>query len=230
MSGSKLNVMLMGVVLFVGGGLLWFALASGPPSDDSPATISTPQEPQGIGVDLSRRDLDDPRAMGKVDAPVVLIEYADFRCPFCGVFARDTEPELKKYVEDGTLRIEFRDLAIFGEQSTRAAAASRAAGQQGKFWEFHSAVYADAPERGHANLTDSALVVYATKIGVKDMVQFRKDMNSTKVATDVQSDAEEAYGIGASSTPLFLVNDEPILGAQPASVFIEKIERLAAAS
>lgn len=230
MSGSKSYVMLMGAVLLVGAGLLWAVVASGPSTENSPATISTPQEPQGIGADLSRRDVDDPRAVGRVDAPVVLIEYADFRCPFCGVFARETEPQLQKYIKDGTLRIEFRDLAIFGEQSTRAAAASRAAGEQGKFWDFYSAVYGDAPERGHANLTDSELMSYAAKIGIKNMSQFTKDMDSTTIANDVQADAKEAYDIGASSTPLFLVNDEPILGAQPASVFIEKIERLAAAS
>ena len=230
MAGSKTYVMLIGAVLLVGGGLVWAIVAGGSSTANSPAAISTPAEPQGIGVDLSRRDADDPRAVGRVDAPVVLIEYADFRCPFCGVFARETEPQLQKYVDDGTLRIEFRDLAIFGEQSTRAAAASRAAGAQGKFWDFYTAVYEDAPERGHANLTDSELMSYASKIGIEDMEQFTKDMDSTKVAEDVEADAKEAYDIGASSTPLFLVNSEPILGAQPASVFIEKIERLAAAS
>ncbi len=218
---------LMAAVVIIGGGLVWLAATTGPPRSESSDATAAQSQQQGIGVDLARRDADDPRAKGDVDAPVVLVEYEDFRCPFCGVHARDTQPELQKYVDDGTLRIEFRDLAIFGKQSTRAAAASRAAAAQGKFWEFHDAVYADAPDRGHADLPDSTLIDYAKQIGVQDLGQFKTDMNSDATAAAIQDDAQEAYGIGASSTPLFLVNDEPILGAQPAAVFIEKIERLA---
>lgn len=223
-------IALLAVVALLGVGLVWVVTSGGPPSRESTATSSTQAQQQGIGVDLSRREASDPRAIGDVDAPVVLIEYADFRCPFCGVHARDTQPELQKYVDEGTLRIEFNDLAIFGEQSIRAAAASRAAAAQDKFWEFHEAVYADAPDRGHANLTDEVLLGYADQIGVRDMAQFEADMTAEETAAAVRADAQKAYDIGASSTPLFLIGDEPILGAQPADVFIEKIERLAEAS
>lgn len=221
---------LMGVVLLLGAGLVWFALASAPTTGDDAAEAATQSQSQGVGVDLARRVAGDPRAVGDIDAPVVLIEYKDFRCSFCGVHARETEPKLRKYVADGTLRIEFRDLPIFGKQSIRAAAASRAAAEQGRFWEFYRAVFADTPKRGHADLTDAVLVDFAREIGVPDLTRFAADMDSTDIAGEVQDDAQEAYRIGASSTPLFLVNDEPILGAQPASVFIEKIERLASAS
>lgn len=223
-------IALLAVVALLGAGLVWIVTSGGPPSKESTAASSTQTQQQGIGIDLSRRDASDPRAIGDVDAPVVLIEYADFRCAFCGVHARDTQPKLQKYVDDGTLRIEFNDLAIFGEQSTRAATASRAAAAQDKFWEFYEAVYADAPDRGHANLTDDVLIDYAEQVGVKDLAQFATDMKADETTAAVQADAQEAYNIGASSTPLFLINDEPILGAQPADVFIEKIERLAETS
>lgn len=71
---------------------------------------------------------------------------------------------------------------------------------------------------------------YAQEIRVQDLKKFEVDMNSDETAAAVQEDAQTAYRIGASSTPLFLVNDEPILGAQPDDVFIEKIERLASKS
>lgn len=219
---------LLAAVIIIGGGLVWLAATTGPPRSEPTAAAQSQQ--QGIGVDLARREANDPRAVGDVDAPVVLIEYEDFRCPFCAVHARETQPQLQKYVDDGTLRIEFHDLAIFGEQSNRAAAASRAAADQDKFWEFYDAVYADSPERGHANLTDEVLMGYARQIGVKDLDRFETVMNSDTTAAAVAKDAQAAYGIGASSTPLFLVNDEPIVGAQPVEVFVEKIERLAATS
>lgn len=224
------SVALLAAVIIIGGGLAWLAATTGPPRSESPDASTAQSQSQGIGVDLARREAGDPRAKGDIDAPVVLIEYEDFRCPFCAVHARETQPELQKYVDDGTLRIEFHDLAIFGAQSNRAAAASRAAADQGKFWEFYEAVYADAPERGHANLPDATLLKYAEQIGVPDLDQFKTVMDSDATAAAVQKDAQTAYDIGASSTPLFLVNDEPILGAQPVEVFIEKIERLAATS
>lgn len=230
---SRSQLAILAVVVVALGVILvstsWNRPSQSRESDSSaPASVRTDKD-QGIEVDLARRDSSDPLAIGDEDAPVVLIEYADFRCPFCGVFARETKPELMKYVEDGTLRMEYRDLPIFGEQSTRAAMAGRAAGAQGRFWEFYDAVFADAPPRGHASLTDATLTKYAKESGVPDLNQFKKDMNSQKYADDVQADADEASDLGASSTPLFLVGDEPILGAQPASVFIEKIYRLAKA-
>ena len=71
-------------------------------------------------------------ALGKPDAPVVMINYAELRCPFCAKFSRDIEPELiKRYVDAGVLRLEWRDFPIFGEESLEAAKAGRAAAAQG---------------------------------------------------------------------------------------------------
>ncbi len=107
--------------------------SSAPPADDPLAQ-------------LARREADDPMAVGDEDAPVVMVNYSEFQCPFCGKFARDTEPVLhEKYVEDGTLRIEWRDFPYLGQESTTAALAGRAAAAQDKFWEFHEALYADQP-------------------------------------------------------------------------------------
>ncbi|OLO71583.1 thioredoxin, partial [Actinomyces oris] len=77
------------------------------------------------------RDPADGQAKGKVDAPVVMVIYSDFACPFCTQFAQNVEPELNKLVEEGTLRIEWRDLAQISETSPLAAQAGRAAAKQG---------------------------------------------------------------------------------------------------
>lgn len=175
---------------------------------------------------LARRDAKDPLARGRADAPVVMVEYADFKCGFCGKFARDTEPGLvKKYVDDGTLRIEWRNFPIFGKDSERAARAAWAAGRQDRFWQFHEAAYAEgAKEKGFG---DARLKELAKEAGVKDTGRFLADAGSGAAADAVRKDQEEAYGLGAASTPSFLVNGRPISGAQPDRVFRQAIEAAA---
>ncbi|MER5257824.1 DsbA family protein [Streptomyces sp. NPDC002855] len=199
--------------------------------EESPADVSA--DPQA-GVypelaELARRDAKDPLAQGRKDAPVVLIEYADFKCGYCGKFARDTEPDLvKKYVEDGTLRIEWRNFPIFGADSESAARGAWAAGQQGRFWQFHAAAYAEgSKEKGFGG---DRLKELAKKAGVKDVGRFSDDVDSAGAKAAVKKDQEEAYGLGATSTPSFLVNGRPISGAQPDEVFDQAIEQAAKAA
>ncbi|MGY0488758.1 DsbA family protein [Streptomyces sp. WG-D5] len=174
-------------------------------------------------VKLARRDDEDRLAQGRADAPVVLIEYADFKCGYCGKFARDTEPDLvKKYVEDGTLRIEWRNFPIFGADSGAAARAAWAAGQQGRFWQFHKAAYAEgAKEKGFGADRLDAL---AREAGVEDLERFRDDRDGKAARAAVKRDTDEAYALGATSTPSFLINGQPLAGAQPEAAFEQVIE------
>lgn len=206
-----------------------FAYQGGASQGASNGTDNTaPQASAGSDsapLDMSRRAADDPTAMGAVDAPVVLVEYADYRCPFCGLFARDTLPPLiEKYVDSGQVRVEWRDLPVFGEQSNLAAVAGRAAGAQGKFWEFNKATFAIAPERGHADLSRGRLVQIAKDAGVPDMTRFEADLDSPELKQAVAADAQEAASLGATGTPTFLVNETPLIGAQPLATFEKTIK------
>ncbi len=174
-----------------------------------------------------RRDKGDPLAVGDVDAPVVMVSYSEFQCPFCGKFARDTEPELvERFVEDGTLRIEWRDFPYLGPESTAAARAGRAAAAQDGFWEFHDAMYADQQPPNSGRLTPDYLVEVAEGAGL-DPARFREDMRSKATEAAVQRDFEEGQSIGVTGTPAFLVNGQPVMGAQPTEVFVELIEQAA---
>ncbi|MEW1689949.1 DsbA family protein [Streptomyces sp. NPDC091265] len=175
---------------------------------------------------LARRDVGDRLARGRADAPVVLIEYADFKCGYCAKFARDTEPALvKKYVDNGTLRIEWRNFPIFGAESEAAARASWAAGQQGRFWQFQHAAYAEGvKEKGFGK---DRLKALARQAGVADLDRFVADTDGAASAAAVSKDQEQGYGIGATSTPSFLINGRPIAGAQSAQTFAQVIEQAA---
>ncbi|WP_258059166.1 DsbA family protein [Arthrobacter sp. B1805] len=211
---SVLLILLIGIIASRGGA-----------SQEASTTTSPGQSAAEEPLDLSRRAAGDPTALGEVDAPVVLIEYADYRCPFCGLFSRETLPPLvEKYVESGELRIEWRDLPVFGEQSFTAAVAGRAAGEQGRFWEFNKAVFAEAPKRGHIDLPEERLLELAQEAGVPDLEKFRNDLQSEELAAAVTNDAREAASLGATGTPTFLVNDTPLIGAQPLAAFEQAIE------
>ncbi|MFF4426633.1 DsbA family protein [Streptomyces sp. NPDC001549] len=173
---------------------------------------------------LARRESGDKLAVGRADAPVVLIEYSDFKCGYCGKFARDTEPELmKKYVEDGTLRIEWRNFPIFGAESEAAAKAAWAAGQQDRFDAFHAAAYAaGSKEKGFG---EPRLVELAREAGVPDLERFKADLAGEQAAAALKKDQEEGYRIGVTSTPSFLLNGKPIAGAQPLGTFTAAIAK-----
>jgi len=225
-----------GAAIVVAAGLLGFASYKATAPDSSSGNTSTTPaaevsaDPQaGVYPELAklaRRDAGDKLAVGRADAPVVLIEYADFKCGYCGKFARDTEPELiEEYVENGTLRIEWRNFPIFGEESENAARGAWAAGQQDRFWEFHAAAYAEgAKEKGFGKDRVKAL---AQEAGVKDLARFMKDLDGPDARAAVAKDQEQAYGIGATSTPSFLINGRPIAGAQPKETFTRAIEAAA---
>lgn len=203
----------------------------GPATSDAPTgvpvSVGGSSEDSGEpALDMARRTPDDPLALGSVDAPVVLVEYADFRCPFCAVYAKEIQPVLiEEYVDKGLLRIEWRDLPIFGQQSLEAAVAGRAAARQGRFWEFNRAAFAGAGERGHQELPRDRLIEIAKEAGVPDIDAFAEDLDDPELVGEVSADVREAKSLGAQSTPTFLVGDTPILGAQPVDVFRQTIEQ-----
>ncbi|KRC59224.1 disulfide bond formation protein [Agromyces sp. Root81] len=198
--------------------------AKTPAADDAGAAA-------GAGSELATRDPDDPLAIGDVDAPVVLVEWADFRCPYCAVVTNQTLPTIfDEYVEKGLVRYEFRDVAFFGEESIDAAVAARAAGEQGKFPEYLEAVFAAAPEKGHPDMPREKLIGFATAAGVPDLAKFEQDLDRADLRDAVLASTEEAQKLGVTSVPFFVAGDQALSGAQPIENFRALLdEQLAAA-
>ena len=193
--------------------------ADGVGPDDAAATGPSPEVAE-LMMSLQRRDADDPLAVGDVDAPVVMIEYADYRCPYCARFALETLPELQDLVDEGTLRIEFRDFVIFGEESHAVAVAVRAAAEQGA---EHGLAYQEAAfarsTTGEATLTQDDLVAMAEEVGVPDVDAFTASLDDPELAAVVDADTAEARSLGLSSTPTFLINTAVVQGAETAEHF-----------
>jgi protein-disulfide isomerase len=130
------------------------------------------------------------------------------------------EPELyKEYVQDGTLRIEWRDFPYRGRESVNAAVAARSAQAQGKFWEYHDLLYQEQA----SGYSDENLTSYAKEIGL-DTKRFEDDYESARYAGLVQADFRRGQSIGVNGTPTFFINDQVLVGLQPLGVFEGAIE------
>jgi protein-disulfide isomerase len=130
------------------------------------------------------------------------------------------EPKLyEKYVEDGTLRIEWRDFPYRGGESVNAAVAARAAQAQGKFWEYHDLLY----ESQFSGFSDENLRALAEKTEL-DMGRFEQDYENDRYVKLVQKDFREGQRLGVNGTPTFLINDQVLVGLQPIGVFEKVIE------
>ncbi len=177
------------------------------------------------------RDADDPLAIGRVDAPVVLTEWTDLRCPFCAAFARDTLPALlAEYIDTGLVRLEIHDVSFFGDQSEDAAVAARAAGEQGLAIDYLEAVYQAAPASGHPDLPREALMAFAKQVGVPDLAQFEADLDSAELRGAVQTSTASAQSLGVNSVPFFVVGDQALAGAQPVDVFRQYLDQALSAA
>jgi len=157
-----------------------------------------------------RADLrgDEPQ-MGPDDALITIVEYSDFQCPYC---SRVSEP-LKAAMDDyeGDVRLIFKHFPLAGHaQASPAARAAWAAHQQGKFWEMHDKLFANAKQLGDADLTE-----YAKQIGL-DLTKFEADRKSPAASAAVDSDHTSGNKAGLSGTPYFLVNGHNYSGALPA--------------
>lgn len=224
-SQDRRLIWILGIALVVVLITLVISLVRPAASSSDSATTTPGADGQSEALpDLSRRIAGDPTAIGEVDAPVVLIEFADYRCPFCAIFARESLPTLvEEYVDQGKLRIEWRDVPVFGEESVAAAIAARAAGQQDLYWEYNAAIFAYT-NRDHQALPRERLVEIAAEVGVPDMAAFEAALDDPELAEQVARDAAEAESLGIRSTPTFVIGQTPVMGAQPVGVFTEAID------
>ena len=169
-------------------------------------------------------------SIGQADAPITLVEFADFQCAYCKRFHTGAYAELKKhYIDTGKVRFVSRDLPLeFHPLALKAAQAARCAGDQNKFWEYRNALFS---EGGVPN--DDVLKKAAESLSV-DMGVFQACLETEKYKPDVQKDAQEAAKLQISGTPTFVLAKSAkdkldgvrIVGAQSFATFQAAIDNL----
>ncbi len=164
-------------------------------------------------------DIDDDPQMGPDDAPILLIEFSDYNCPFCRKWHQETFPALMSAYPD-RIRFVYRDLPVVGggQVGLEAAQAANCAGDQGAYWEFH-----DALMSGRYGLSRQAYLQYAADLAL-DAAALEECLDSRYHEQEVLADRAYALQWGIGSTPTFFVNGIAIVGAQPAAVFQQIID------
>jgi protein-disulfide isomerase len=155
--------------------------------------------------------------LGPANAPVTIIEFSDYQCPYCARVV----PTLKKLKAEygDKVRIVFKDFPLPNHpQAPKAAEAAHCAGEQGKYWEMHDRMF------GHQGaLLVPQLKESAAALGL-DAAKFEQCLDSGKYAGVVQEDLEYGSDLGVSSTPSLYINGRPVVGAQPFDVFKRVID------
>lgn len=172
-----------------------------------------------VAVDVS---VDDDAILGESDAPVTIIEFSDFQCPFCRKFWKDALAQIiKDYVDTGKAKLVFRDYPLsFHPMAIPSAQAAECAKEQGKFWEMHDIMFEEQEKLGTGTVqyTNDDLKNWAGKIGV-NTTQFNECFDSEKYKAEIEKDAADGSTAGVTGTPAIFINGRLTAGAQPFSVF-----------
>ena len=190
--------------------------------------LDTPHTP--LSIDTTKAS----PVLGSESAPITIVEFGDYQCPFCQKWNQNTKPLLEKnYIASGKVKLIYVDLPIIGPDSIKAHAGSYCADEQGLYWQYHDFLYSN---QGHENsgwVSANNLKNLVSGINGLDADSFSKCLDSGKYEDRVKENKNIASKSGVKSTPSFIMigpsGDEiPISGAQPYSVFQEIIDEILA--
>lgn len=188
--------------------------------------------PKQLDIDYTQYVDDDP-VLGDANAPVTIIEFSDYQCPYCRRFYNDTFPSiLSEYIETGKVKLVFRDLPLLDKHpgampSAIAANCARAQGGDEMYFKMHNKIFDGQNETSRTKsveITDEQLQQYAADLGL-DTATFNTCFTGGNEAEEVQKDLADADSIGVSATPSFLVNNWFIEGAEGFDTFQKIIEQ-----
>jgi protein-disulfide isomerase len=198
----------------------------GPPSDmaqvaKAPAVTAAPAV-QPTSAALAAAE-DDPRALGDANAPLTVVVYSDFECPYCALFASDIVPALyERYVKPGTIQLAYRDFPISsGHPSAElAAAAGRCAAAQGRFWPMHDLLFATHGDRWGGRPQHDAVVMqtFAGELGL-DTAAFAGCLDDPQTIQAIHQEYDQGLELRVNATPSFVINGRVVRGLQSLTTF-----------
>lgn len=228
---------LLAIGFFIGS--LWTEnkmLKSGTPTSAAQggSQVAPPAQPT-----TGTTSVDDDPVLGDENAPITIVEFSDYECPFCKKYFDDTFPQIKaKYIDTGKVKLVFRDLPLsfHDPMATKEAVAANCARKQGgdeQYFVYHDEIFKRTTSNGNG-LNDEKLKTIATDIGL-NLSQFETCLQDKTMEDEVKKDLADAGEAGATGTPTFIigkstqdgtVNGNIVVGAQPFAAFEAIIEPL----
>jgi len=197
----------------------------------APQSVQQPTQPSV--PQIFQVSLDDDPLKGDPNAPVTIVEFSDFQCPFCSRFFQQTLPLLdKNYIETGKVNLVYRDMPLdnLHTNARPASIAAECADEQGNFWEYHDILFANQGQWQRLPSAELAttFVGYASDLKI-DTASFESCMSSPDMADEVNKDYLEGGQYGVTGTPTFFIGNEKdgfikLVGAQPYSSFQRAID------
>jgi protein-disulfide isomerase len=217
-------------IMFVGtiAGFLNFAPKSNNMNQD-------PEDPQSAFNKLFTPVSANASALGDEQANLTIVEFADYQCPFCAQFHKETKDSImQNFVETGKVKFLFKDLIVNDRPddraSTLAAAASYCAAEQGKYWEYNDELYNNSQGENTGWVTKDNLKQFANNIRIPDLMQFSDCVESNKYENIVNENDLLAKSLQLTSTPTFILYNGTIAfaiqGAQPYEAFEQVIAEM----
>jgi protein-disulfide isomerase len=152
--------------------------------------------------------------LGNKDAQVTVVEFADYQCPFCGQFQKEIYPQLKKeYIDTGKIKYVYQNFPFLGQESQDAAEAAQCAGVQGKFWEYHDALFAHQNGENEGAFSLEKLATLGTTVGVNanDLLSCVK---ARTFAATIDKEMQGGVAAGVDSTPSIFINGYLLTGVR----------------
>ncbi len=186
------------------------------------AAPSQPEQPApapAVQINMQKLSQGYP-TKGDAKAPVTIVEFSDFQCPFCASWFKGAYSQINEnYIKTGKAKLVFRHFPLsFHPEAQPAANASECANEQGRFWEMHDKIFNNQEQMNAANYK-----AWAKDLGL-DTTKFNSCYDSKKYNSKVTADFSEGSGVGVSGTPTFFVNGQKIVGAQPFEAFKPAID------
>lgn len=179
-------------------------------------------------------DEDDDPFMGSANAPITMIEFSDYQCPFCRSFFNETMPLIKEnYIDTGLVKFVYRDLPLTSLGHTDALPAANAAecareqGGDEVYFKYHDLIFEGENELGYGTvkIPEESLYAYANELGL-DEEKFKECQEGQKFYDEIENDSTDARAAGMQGTPSFVINGQLVIGAYPYASFEQLLNEL----
>lgn len=217
-----LSVAILMAALIVGGSVLYIGQVGFANIFGSASNTPTPNNV------VNAKDLiGNAVVLGGKKAPVTIIDFSDFQCPYCRIFWENTFSQLKKdYIDTGRVSFVLKDFPLsFHPGALPAAKGAMCANDQGKYWDMVNKIFSEQAKQGQGTVqfTIDDVKKWASQIGL-DVAKFNSCVDSNKYQTKIDQDNAEGTKLGVEGTPTFFINSTQLVGAQPYTEFKKIID------